>query len=139
MAWYSKKMGDSAATAEQAQVAYTKAATLYIEAAGNYPEDDEKILTFYRAALEAYWLSPDGKTVKDMLEIIQRISSLLPGIMKIWEHSATSTTRNGLITVVLEIGSRFNEAVVKKRVSLDDVVRPKEIVITSSYLQLIIY
>lgn len=122
------QLGLRATDSEEAQAAFTQSADYYIQAAKNYPVDDENTILFRKVALEAYWYLPKGKTLMDMMPVIMEIDLALQGVMKIWANAASNEERDGQIMQALSFIQRCDKAVQDGKITMQDLVRPKEVV-----------
>lgn len=125
LGWYYMQLGHAAAIAEDAQEAFAQSAEHYIKAVGSSPPDDESILIFYKAALEAYWYSPKGESLGTMQAIICHMGLPLRDILRFWENSVSSEQRDATVGTAFEFGQRCRD----RKLSNDALVKPKELVI----------
>lgn len=133
LAWYYMRLGNKATTAEDAQAAYSQSAEYYIGAAKSYPLDEEQTLIYYKVALEAYWFSPEGKTLEDMLPLFFFIHKQLPHVVRIWEHSALANSRDAQVVQALDFATRCQDALESGKITPKTFVRPKELVSAYSF------
>ncbi|PPQ92548.1 hypothetical protein CVT25_010381 [Psilocybe cyanescens] len=127
LAWHYMQLGHNSTTSEGAQAAYSQSAECYIQAAQSYPLDEEQTIVFYKVALEAYWFSPQGKKLEDMIPLFFLISEQLPHVTKIWEHSEDAIGRDAQLMQALNFEKRCEDALKCGKIALDMLVKPKEI------------
>lgn len=97
------------------------------------PKLPEVVLTFYTAGLEAYWYQPKGKTLLDMIPIFKCITASLD-VLRIWEYSAAAQEgRDKPVNQAINFFARCYTAVSEGKISVYDLVRPKEMVINYYY------
>ncbi|KJA14493.1 hypothetical protein HYPSUDRAFT_49121 [Hypholoma sublateritium FD-334 SS-4] len=123
LGWHYMQLGHAMVGAEDAQEAFSQSAEHYIKAAESSPPDDESVLIFYMAALEAHWYSPQGKSVKTMQAIINRMTLPLRDILRFWENSVSSKQRDATVQTAFEFGQRCRD----RKLSDGDSARPKEL------------
>ncbi|KJA23166.1 hypothetical protein HYPSUDRAFT_66384 [Hypholoma sublateritium FD-334 SS-4] len=120
------QLGHEAKNAEDAQDAYSQSVKFYIQAAQSYPQDEEATVTFYKVAVEGYWYMPKGTKLRDIFVLLNQIGLHYADVMKIWQHSAASRDRDQQLSQALAFAGRCRAAIEAGKITVDDVVRPKE-------------
>ncbi|KAH9474765.1 Small glutamine-rich tetratricopeptide repeat-containing protein 2 [Psilocybe cubensis] len=128
LAWHYMQLGHKATTADDAQAAYSQSADYYMQAAQIYPPDEEQMLIYYKVAVEAYWFSPEGKTLEEVLPTLMTIYERLPHVVRIWEHSALASSRDSQVVYALDFMTRCGEALESGKITKKSFVRPKDMV-----------
>ncbi len=120
------QLGQKATTAEEAQHAYTESSSHYIQAAQSYPRDEEAALLFFKVAAEAFWYMPEGKMLVETLMLFEQICNHYADVQRIWEHSSASKGQNAQLAQIFDFVSRCEAAIEEEKITLEDLVRPKE-------------
>ena len=120
------QLGHKATTAEEAQHAYSESSIHYIQAAQSYPRDEETALLFFKVALEAFWYMPEGKMLGEMFMLLEQIGRHYADVQRIWEHSAASKGQNAQLAQMFSFVGRCEAATEEGKITLEDLVRPKE-------------
>lgn len=99
-----------------------------IEAAQSYPSDDLQTIQFYTVALELCWVSPEGKTLEEMLPLFCFIDDQLPHVVKIWEHYEPAQSTYVSARQALDFPTRCQAALKNGKITSKSYVRPIELV-----------
>ncbi|KAK7045992.1 hypothetical protein VNI00_006987 [Paramarasmius palmivorus] len=96
-----------------------KAAQAYIDAAKDFPEDEEKYAAFLNGALENIMRA--GAPVKTQLQLMKELRAALSRIQKIWGNSASAVSgRDGIIKRNLQYEPQLRQLLAKGTVTQED-------------------
>jgi len=126
LGWYHQQLGFGSEDFSSASLEFEQSAKYYLEAAAILPKDDEKALSFLRVAVESHCFNNQPMTV--FMPIVVEIEEYLPEMIQLWEHIPGYKTRNTYLEQALSFGLLCSQAVKDGRCSVDDVVKPLEMV-----------
>ena len=120
---------------------YRRAGNFYMDAAGKYPEDDEKYACksalcrdspiyqtvpsdFLNCGVQCFFKC--GTPLRETLPILKRIRLAMPKMMRIWGTSTASTQgRDKFLGRALMLETKLLNAIKKGDFTLDDLAAPK--------------
>jgi hypothetical protein len=118
--------GLEASDAEAAMTAFGEAVEFYRQACAALPRDEEKAAHFLYAGLQACWFG--NKKFEDVLFFLMWAQDLIPDMLKIWEHSATSVPRDSSLDVITRFSVACLKAKFDGRLHESQIVKPISVV-----------
>jgi len=120
-----KIVGSTHPQAEEAMFQlYRNGGEAYVEAADQYPKDDEKHVWFLCCALQSYWHC--GAPLFITMPIMERVRLGLPNTSKIWEHASLTKETHPAYDYILGVEQKFKTGLDDGSFTMDSMVSPKD-------------
>ncbi|KAJ7193970.1 hypothetical protein GGX14DRAFT_477098 [Mycena pura] len=122
LGWFHLRLCKTVKTPEDEKIHLAAAAKNYMEAAEEYPPDDEFSVFFRSIALDS--LLKHGTPLRQTLPVCKQIRSAIPAMLKIWEFSAMSERRDVALLEVIDWERKSQKGLFEGTLTLASEVGP---------------